>query len=132
MLRTALFACFLIASLGCSTSEEQQNVDDNSFSVTVFADPPGEFGPQTRWWWPGGAVDDATLREQLGQFADIGYGAVEVQPFMSAVTHADLREDARIRTVGDAVFLERLHTAACAAKELGLPWDLTFGSGWST
>jgi hypothetical protein len=43
-----------------------------------------------------------------------------------------LREDARIRTVGDAVFLERLHTAACAAKELGLPWDLTFGSGWST
>jgi hypothetical protein len=119
--------------LGCGGSENQSAIDDDdAFSVELFANPPAELGPQTRWWWPGGAVDDATLREQLGRFAELGYGAVEIQPFMSAVTNADLREDSRIRSVGDAAFLERLHTAACAAKGLGLFWDLTFGSGWST
>lgn len=122
---------FLIASLGCGGSEHQ-GVDDNAFSVEVFANPPVELGPQTRWWWPGGAVDDATLREQLGRLAAVGYGAVEIQPFISSITNADLREDARVRTVGDATFLDRLHTAACEAQELGLAWDLTLGSGWST
>jgi hypothetical protein len=51
---------------------------------------------------------------------------------MSAVTGADLREDARIRTVGDAAFIEHLRSAGCAAQELGLSWDITLGSGWST
>ena len=128
VLALALFA----ASFGCTSSESQTAVGDEAFSPELFANPPADFGPQTRWWWPGGAVDDVTLREQLGQFAELGYGAVEIQPFMSAITNAALRDDARIRSVGDAAFVERLHTAACAAKELGLPWDLTFGSGWST
>jgi hypothetical protein len=136
MLRIVLAVTFLVASLvsagGCAGSENQVAIDEAEFSRELFANPPAELGPQTRWWWPGGAVDDATLREQLGQFAELGYGAVEIQPFMSAVTHADLREDGRIRTVGEAAFLERLHTAACAAQELGLSWDLTLGSGWST
>jgi len=132
MLRVLLAVALFAASLGCTGSEPPVAIDDDEFSVELFANPPAELGPQTRWWWPGGAVDDATLRTQLGQFAELGYGAVEIQPFMSAVTNADLREDARIRTVGDAAFLERLHSAGCAAKELGLFWDLTLGSGWST
>jgi hypothetical protein len=133
MLRTAFVVGVLVGCLGCGGSENQSPIDDDdAFSAELFANPPAELGPQTRWWWPGGAVDDATLREQLGRFAALGYGAVEIQPFMSAVTNADLREDSRIRSVGDAAFLERLHTAACAAKGLGLFWDLTFGSGWST
>ncbi|MBW1831115.1 MAG: hypothetical protein JRJ10_05360 [Deltaproteobacteria bacterium] len=132
MFRTALIVSFFVSTLGCNASNDQNAIDDDTFSAALFASPPAELGPQTRWWWPGGAVDDATLREQLEGFVALGYGAVEVQPFMSAVTNADLRQDSRIRTVGDAAFLERLHTAACAAGELGLPWDLTFGSGWST
>jgi hypothetical protein len=51
---------------------------------------------------------------------------------MSAVTTADLREDARIRTVGEDSFLASLRVAACAAHDFGLDWDLTLGSGWST
>lgn len=132
MLKAVLLIALTVGFGGCDKSEGQVVIDDNEFSTDAFANPPQEFGPQTRWWWPGGAVDDATLREQLGRFSALGYGAVEVQPFMSAVTNADLRQDSRIRTVGDAAFLERLHTAACAAQQLGLPWDLTFGSGWSS
>jgi len=77
-------------------------------------------------------VDDAGLRDQLREFADAGYSAIEIQPCMSALTNADLAEDPRIRAVGDATFLERLRTAACTAQELGLHWDITLGSGWST
>ena len=65
MLRTALLIGILVSLPGCTSSDPQNTSDDDTFSPTVFANPPAELGPQTRWWWPGGAVDDATLREQL-------------------------------------------------------------------
>jgi len=132
MLRALIIAGLLMASLACKGSTSPSGIDDEAFSPALFANPPAEFGPQTRWWWPGASVDDAGLRDQLRQFADAGYSAIEIQPFMSALTNADLSEDPRIRAVGDATFLERLRTAACAAQELGLHWDITLGSGWST
>ena len=122
----------LLTSMGCDSSGSAGPGEDEVFSAEAFADPPLGLRPQTRWWWPGGAVEDSVLADQLRELADQGYGAVEIQPFMSGITHADLREDDRIRTVGQPAFLERLHTAACTAKELGLFWDLTMGSGWST
>ena len=125
-------AALLVASLGCKGPTDSSSIDEDAFSPAVFANPAAEFGPQTRWWWPGASVDDAGLRDQLRQFADAGYSAIEIQPFMSALTNADLAEDPRIRAVGDATFLERLRTAACTAQELGLHWDITLGSGWST
>ncbi len=132
MLRPLIIAGLLLASLSCKGSTSPGGIDDDAFSPALFANPPVEFGPETRWWWPGASVEDATLVDQLTQFAELGYSAIEIQPFMSAITNADLREDARIRGVGDATFLERLRTAACAAQELGLHWDITLGSGWST
>jgi hypothetical protein len=125
-------AALLVASLGCKGPTDSTSIDEDAFSPAVFANPAAEFGPQTRWWWPGASVDDAGLRDQLRQFANAGYSAIEIQPFMSALTNADLAEDPRIRAVGDATFLERLRTAACTAQELGLHWDITLGSGWST
>ena len=132
MLRALITAGLVIASLGCKGSTNSSSIDDDAFSLSLFANPPAEFGPQTRWWWPGASVDDAGLRDQLRKFAAAGYSAIEIQPFMSALTNADLREDPQIRTVGDATFLGRLRTAACTAQDLGLHWDITLGSGWST
>jgi len=132
MRRALIIAGLLVASSGCEGSTNQGGVNDDTFSPALFVNPPAEFGPQTRWWWPGASVDDAGLRNQLRQFAEAGYSAIEIQPFMSALTNADLAEDSRIRAVGEAAFLERLRTAACTAQELGLDWDITLGSGWST
>lgn len=128
------FACLSLGvclALGCTTSPSEVTEED-TFSLEVFADPPLEFGPQARWWWPGGSVDDATLGQQLEELAGLGYSAVEIQPFMATLTNADLGVDAAIRTVGEPAFLDRLRTAACKAGELGVAWDLTLGSGWST
>ncbi len=125
-------ACVAFALTACSRDAAPPAIEDAVFSPAVFAAPPRALGPQARWWWPGGSVDDQTLGEELQQLAELGYGAVELQPFMAALTNADLREDSRIRTVGSPSFLARLRTAACAARDLGLAWDLTLGSGWST
>lgn len=118
--------------LSSCTTSSGDGVADDSFSVEVFADPPAEFGPQARWWWPGGSVEDDRLREELRELAELGYSAVEVQPFMATLTDSDLDGDSAIRTVGDVSFLAHLRSAACAARDLGLDWDLTLGSGWST
>ena len=130
--RIATWGLQLALALTAGCGQSRQAIDDDRFSESVFADPPRAYAPQTRWWWPGGAVEDATLVEQLRQFADLGYGAVEIQPFMAGVARTDLEQDSRVRTVGDSTFLDRLHTAACEAQRLGLAWDLTLGSGWST
>jgi hypothetical protein len=131
-MRAWLFLAAVLLAQGCSTSSSTAPVGDDVFSLEVFADPPASFGPQARWWWPGGSVDDETLRDQLRELRELGYGAVEIQPFMAALTNADLRQNARIRTVGEASFLSSLAVTACAAHDNGLPWDLTLGSGWST
>lgn len=132
MLRFVALAGAALVLSGCSSDSTPAPIEDDTFSPAIFAAPPREFGPQARWWWPGGSVDDATIQTELRRFADLGYSAVEIQPFMAAVTNADLRDDPRIRTVGEPSFLASLRTAACSARDLGLAWDLTLGSGWST
>ncbi|MFM8410815.1 MAG: glycosyl hydrolase [Alphaproteobacteria bacterium] len=125
---------FVLAVAGCgsTSSAPAERVSDDRFSPALFADPPRAFGPQTRWWWPGAAVDDEGLRAQVRSFAEVGYGAFEIQPFMASLTDGDMAADPRVRAVGTPDFLARLHAAACAAHEAGMPWDLTFGSGWSS
>ncbi len=132
MYKLGLIGCLVVTLVGCDGSDNDGIADDNGFSAEVFADPPREYHPQTRWWWPGAAVEDGVLTKQLDSFLDVGYGAVEIQTFMATLTRDDLEQDPRIRAVGDGTYLERLNTAACAARKRGMPWDLTFGSGWST
>ena len=40
--------------------------------------------PWTRWWWPGSAVDPASLTQELGRFAGAGLGGVEITPIYGA------------------------------------------------
>lgn len=123
-------AVVLLAVSGCGDRSASGDADPPGFSRATFADPPREHGPMARWWWPGGAVDDATLRASLRGMADAGYAQVEVQPFLIGLSAADVAADPRIRTVGDAAFLGHLRAAAEAARDLGLAWHLTLGSGW--
>jgi hypothetical protein len=122
-----------LSMAGCSTQPTPSDeVEDDAFSIAVFANPPIEFSPQARWWWPGGSVEPASIRAQLRELADAGYGAVEVQPFALNIANVTLQADPLVRSVGDDAFLENLRIAGCEAEALGLAWDLTLGSGWSS
>jgi alpha-L-rhamnosidase len=88
-----------------------------------FADPPPTAAPRMRWWWFGPSVTRAELERELTAMADAGLGGVEVAyvyPLAPATTD-----------FGSDVFLADLRFAAERARDLGLRFDLTLGSGWS-
>ena len=129
LLRCCAALGVLLLAAGCG-DRVSRDADPPGFSLATFAAPPREAGPMARWWWPGGAVDDATLRASLESIADAGYASVEVQPFLIGLSDGDVAADPRVRTVGEAAFLGHLRAAAEAARDLGLVWHLTLGSGW--
>ncbi|GHJ41545.1 glycosyl hydrolase [Streptomyces sp. TS71-3] len=85
-----------------------------------------EMRPWTRWWWLGSTVTEAGLRAHLGQFADAGFGGVEIQPIYEAQGYED-----RILPYLDARWLDALDATTRHARDLGLGVDLTTGSGWT-
>jgi alpha-L-rhamnosidase len=144
-------SCLLAALTACTASEPEPapsfvpgeapaplagawvdpaSADDGSFELAAFREPSLAYAPGVRWIWPGGAVDDATIVSQVAAFADAGYGMIELQTLVAGLDDADLAADARIRTVGTPSFFEHVRTLARAARERGLGFDLTLGSGW--
>jgi hypothetical protein len=88
-----------------------------------LATPPLNAAPRMRWWWFGPSVTEKELDRQLTAMADAGLGGVEVAyvyPLAEATT-----------TLGSDTFLADLRFAAERARDLGLRFDLTLGSGWS-
>jgi hypothetical protein len=96
----------------------------------AWRSPPAEARPVARWWWPGGAVDEAGIRAELQRIRAAGFGAVELQPLLLGLSEADLAADPRIRSVGSPEFVGHVAFAAREAAALGLAFDLTLGSGW--
>ena len=97
----------------------------------LFAAPATHCRPMLRWWWPGGAVDEAALRTQLRGFHAAGFGGVEIQPFriglpddLSAATRA------RVHQVFTPPFFETVAAVMDEAERLGMVVDLNFGSCW--
>jgi hypothetical protein len=88
-----------------------------------FRNPPAEGRPMMRWWWFGPSVEQAELERQLRAMAAAGLGGVEVA-FVYPMGEVTAR-------FGSDEFLKDLRFAAQTARDLGLRFDLTLGSGWS-
>src|SRR5690606_27276034 len=98
------------------------NVTGDQLRAALRADHP-ENAPMMRWWWFGPAVERSELDRELTAMAAAGLGGVEVAfvyPLEEATT-----------TLGSPELLADLRWAAERARELGLRFDLTLGSGWS-
>jgi hypothetical protein len=89
----------------------------------AFAHPPAEARMMTRWWWFGPAVTKPELEREMRLMKAGGFGGFEVQPVYP------LQVDGN-STYLSREFLESLRFTAAKAKELGLRFDLTLGSGW--
>ena len=88
-----------------------------------FAGPPRDTAPMMRWWWFGPTVEKTELDRELAAMATAGIGGVEVAYVypLAPATAAFLDDD----------FCSLLRFAAERARDLGLRFDLTLGSGWS-
>ncbi|GAA2094221.1 glycosyl hydrolase [Microlunatus panaciterrae] len=90
---------------------------------TGFQTPAADSRPMMRWWWFGPSVEREELDRELAALAAAGFGGVEVS-FVYPLAPATC-------SFGSTELFELLRHAALRARELGLRFDLTLGSGWS-
>lgn len=103
------------------------------FDPGTFLNPPPEFGPFTRWWWPGNDVTKEELKREVELLAENGFAGVEVQPFTRGLNPDAPREELeRVYSWDTPEFYENLKTVLDQARISGLIVDLNGGSGWPT
>ena len=81
--------------------------------------------PWTRWWWPGSAVDRASLTAQLEQLAAAGIGGVEITPIYGAKG-----QESRYLRFLSPEWMAMLEHTGREARRLGLGVDMATGTGW--
>jgi hypothetical protein len=94
-----------------------------------FMSPPDDARIMMRWWWFGPAVDNAQLEREMRLMKEGGIGGFEVQP-VYALSLDDPEKGIKTSPFLSTEFLNALRFTADKAKELGLRFDLTLGSGW--
>jgi hypothetical protein len=94
-----------------------------------FASPPDNTRPMVRWWWFGPAVVKPELEKEMILMKEGGFGGFEVQPTYPLATDGQY-PGLRNFQFRSPEFYDMLGFTAAKAKELGLRFDLTLGSGW--
>lgn len=124
----AALACAVLAACGSGTRE------DAAFPWYAFLEPPAEYRPWVRWWWPGGDVDPDELAREVDLLVAQGFGGAEIQALDAALDPAPADPDAlaRRRAFDTPAFWASVTSALQAARVAGLTVDLTLGTGWPT
>ncbi|HEV2883346.1 MAG TPA: glycosyl hydrolase, partial [Pyrinomonadaceae bacterium] len=94
-----------------------------------FLKPPDDSRIMMRWWWFGPTVEKAQLEREMRLMKEGGIGGFEVQPVYPLVLDEAGRSVKILPFLSDE-FIEALRFTAAKARELGLRFDLTLGSGW--
>ena len=95
-----------------------------------FAAPPADARIMMRWWWFGPSVTKAEIERELRVMKEGGIGGVEVQPTYPLLPDDEANGIKNLPYLSDE-FIDMLKFASAKAKELGMRFDLTLGSGWS-
>ncbi|WP_183561583.1 glycosyl hydrolase [Mucilaginibacter sp. SP1R1] len=102
-----------------------------NFDPAQFKNPSSEFGPFTRWWWPGNDVTKKELVREVDLFADNHFGGVEIQPFALVFPAKGGKEQQdRITGYDSPEYYDNLRAVLDEANKRRLIVDLTDGSGW--
>ncbi len=94
-----------------------------------FASPPDDARVMMRWWWFGSSVTRPQLERELQLMKQGGIGGIEVQPVYPLALDDERAGIKNLPFLSDE-FLDALRFTAAKARELGLRFDLTLGSGW--
>ena len=119
---------FSFAVFAANESSPAGNVSTGELQ-RLFKDPPDDARIMMRWWWFGPAVQQRELERELRAMKAGGIGGVEVQPVYPLALDDPKNGIRNLPYLSDE-FLDALRFAFNKAKELGLRFDLTLGSGW--
>ncbi|MDP3070863.1 MAG: glycosyl hydrolase [Opitutaceae bacterium] len=114
----------LVASF-CALVTVPSALAADSASALAWPALTKENKPWTRWWWPGSAVDKASLTWQLEKLAAAGIGGVEITPIYGAKG-----AEARYIDFLSPKWMEMLEHVGREAQRLGLGVDMATGTGW--
>jgi hypothetical protein len=118
-----LTGLLMLAGIGTTCFAQQD------FNASLFRDPPLEYGPFTRWWWPGNDVEEQELKREVRRFAAMKFGGVEIQPFTVGINPESPRT-AQVYSWHTPAYYRHLHAVMEEAQKTGLTVDMNGGSGW--
>jgi hypothetical protein len=126
LIRTSLFFILLLCGITPLVFAQDDRLE--AFR-TIFKEPLADCRIMVRWWWFGPAVTTPELERELRAMKEGGIGGVEVQPVYPLALDDPENGFHNFRYLSDE-FIDALRFAAEKARELGLRFDLTLGSGW--
>ena len=132
LLRLAmLMAIFSFLILAAKNSRAARPEPNREFSLLWFQDPPVEYRPLVRWWWPGNDVEDRELKREVDLLFGNYFGGVEVQVFDAGLDPRPGEQELAARRSFDAdSYYQHLALVMEEANTKGMVVDLTLGSGW--
>ncbi|HZY35975.1 MAG TPA: glycosyl hydrolase [Mucilaginibacter sp.] len=99
------------------------------FNPSVFQNPPIQFAPFARWWWPGNNVDTTELKREINLFADNDFGGMEIQP-LNLFVPGTAQARAKAVTWDTPDYYANVIAVMQEARKRGMTIDMTDGSGW--
>ena len=94
-----------------------------------FQNPPDDARIMVRWWWFGPSVTKTELEREMRLMKEGGIGGFEVQPVYPVELDNPATGIHNFPYLSDE-FIDDLRFTGAKARELGLRYDLTLGSGW--
>jgi glycosyl hydrolase family 106( putative alpha-L-rhamnosidase) len=120
------FVLLLFLVAGVATTRANDDLDRLRAG---FRTPPPNCRILMRWWWFGPAVTKPELERELHAMKDAGIGGVELQ-LVYPMALDDPQTGFHNTSYLSDEFLDDVRFAAEKARELGLRFDVTLGSGW--
>ena len=105
----------LIVAFGCNSSPES---DFN------FANPGREYCPHVRMWIPQAATDETTLRSQIADLSEAGFGDVELVAFDSKWVSLIMAGDGKLEQDNAVVLDEAGKNGMTATFTIGPAWPI--------
>lgn len=127
--RTLLAALIATSALSGAAAPAMPRAGEPSLEQS-FANPPKDARPRFRWWWPGGAVNDAELQREIALLDEAGFSGAEIQALAPNFVTLSPEEKAHVNDYAEPSFFAHVRVAAAAAKARGMDLDYTLGSAW--
>src|SRR5688572_20389930 len=126
LLRRLIALVLLALCIGPHLVHAQQDINELQ---RRFKQPPDDARIMMRWWWFGPSVTRPQLEREMRLMKEGGIGGFEVQPVYPLALDDESAGIKNFPFLSDQ-FIDALRFTSEKAREFGLRFDLTLGSGW--